>query len=312
MRSLYLLGLLSSLPAAPAAAFPLTAPCLTGEWKTLPRWQNGYLSCFRLETWTNDPSPNLLLLDSSGKTALRSRLWIRDAVKVEIHDVYTSRSGNGIAGGYAYSPAGQIAGFLAFFSPRGTVDRIVQTGRLAVSRIGVDTGGRIWALGHVPPADGTAELEHKIVQIYTPGGTLWKEALPRSSFRTELSAHLALGALEGFPQWVPLPDGMGLLITASQEWLEFDGNGDLRKRVRAPFPGGCSLRGALVVSDGMVHANFSCLGLARLNRETGAWLAATPSEKSYLVLGSESSDVLVVRSSQARHVERIPGFYSRP
>jgi len=93
----------------------------------MPKWGQGYLVSWKLDTAASDTVENLSLFDREGKLAGKTRIWFEGASMVRILDAAARKDGNVAVVGWAVTAAGEIAGFLADVSvARGTA-RVIQT-----------------------------------------------------------------------------------------------------------------------------------------------------------------------------------------
>jgi hypothetical protein len=271
---------LQSLPAARHSfveAFSNTQP--------LPKWSGDFLISWRIKTESSDSDNNLIIHGRDGKVLRRFRLWLPDAMMVQIFDVAGSRRNSVSVVGIALSQSGSVAPFLATISMDSSSVKVNRLSPFEGRYVTWGSDDTIWVLGY-QLAEGRKLLSapsHAILQHYDRNGTLLGKHLEWPAIECGRHPLLSSGV-----QIVSSPDRIGVLLPACSTWIELSPLGDLIGRWEAHLPASYNDKSAhfftpVMTSSNRVYCQFSIpyhqdadgtqrhTGLFTLNRTKKTW-----------------------------------------
>ncbi len=111
----------------------------------LPRWANGYLVSWTVETFAPD-SPNVRLYDKTGTMVRSATVWFPGSTRVALTSATTGPHGQIVASGEADRSDGARPRFIAFVDAAGKMTAI-QTGDFDADEVCAAPDGTIWSLG---------------------------------------------------------------------------------------------------------------------------------------------------------------------
>ncbi len=271
----------------------------------LPKWENGYLVSWKMDTSASEASPNLALYDRDGKLVGKARVWLDGASFLRIIDTAVRRDGSIALVGYAVTSSGTLAGFLAHVSISQGSARIIQTSPFEGQAVDFGPDGTIWVLGMEfgPGRRYTAAPDHSMVQHFGADDTLQGQHLLRSNFTCELAAEGNMG----LPRVAASSDRIGLFAPLCRMWVELTTTGELlgqwRWNIKAPTPSGVDGEGVRWIALSSTNELYGWRGskehtLVRFDRQASDWiLVETPAARgagaSFTSLYSVDGDMLV-------------------
>src|SRR2546425_5688779 len=122
------------LSAGPAWAQHMAAPIRQVTYEdifkqgySVPKWEQGFLVAWKMDTSSSDAEENLALYDGLGKLVGKTRIWFQDASFLRIEDAAARKDGNIAVVGWTVTSTGSHAAFLADVSVTRSNGRIIQT-----------------------------------------------------------------------------------------------------------------------------------------------------------------------------------------
>jgi hypothetical protein len=229
-RMLWVL-LLLVLPLAPNAAAQVTAPIRQTAFEdafkpgnSLPRWEQGYLVSWKIDTSSSETEENISLYDRDGATVGKARIWFEGASFLRIEDAAARKDGRVAVVGWAITNSGTLAAFLADVSITQRFAQIIQTSPFEGRSVGFGPDGTIWVLGAVvgPGRGKEPAPDHYMVQHFSTDDVLKTQYLRSSDFGCELSDQI-----NGIPRVVASDDRVGLFAPYCHMWVELSPTGEL-------------------------------------------------------------------------------------
>jgi hypothetical protein len=272
--------------------------------KPLPAWQNGFLVAY-----DHDQQPAVVFaFDGTGKLVTRATLDIPDAVQVRLGGPAASSGGTLAIAGTAWTARGVGARFIAWISPSGRVERIVQTSTFLPLKLCFDGHGSLWALGKDHDPHARTEHDHDVLRRYGPDGVLIQTALPRSTFAvTGVERH---PAERGF--LACSGSTVGVYSIHGQEWVQVSQLiGAEAPRTGPRLPQGSRVTGVALASDGAVYLSAeepdgsyasSHATIYVLKKNGSRWLpvdAATvfgPGRRHGYIVGADDDNHVIIKA----------------
>jgi hypothetical protein len=152
-ESILLLGLSTlstilavSLRAQDAKRVVFDKGAFFGTSTPLPRWDNGYLISWEIETFQAG-TPNVRLYDSSGNQVRTASIWFPDAARVLVYSASATSDGRIVAGGSAEKQDGTAAGFIVRTDLGGKITDVIQTRGFGPLNVCQAPDGTVWSFG---------------------------------------------------------------------------------------------------------------------------------------------------------------------
>lgn len=281
----------------------------------MPKWEQGYLVAWRMESYPSDTNENVAVYDRDGKLVGKTRIWVPDASFLHIEDAAVRKDGNVAAVGWAMTNSGTIAGFLADVAVTRNSGRIIQTAPFEGMAVGFGPDGTIWVLGKVvgPGRGREPAPDHYMVQHFGADDVLKDQRFLLSEFSCEFARQFG----RSLPKVVASDDRIGFFAPTCRTWLELSPAGELLGKwtwsAKSPVVNGVEKTEITTVA--LTSANelygqrdWPKAGLLfRFDRPSSEWVPvdtdATASAVAplYRLEGSDG-DVLVYHSSDKRLV----------
>jgi len=248
----------------------------------LPKWDNGYLISWEVETFQAS-TRNVRLYDSSGNQVRAASIWFPDAARVLVYSATATPDGRIIAGGSAKKQDGTAAGFIVRTDLGGEITDVIHTKGFGPLNVCEAPDGTVWSFG------GTG-FEGRSSQP-KPGDTLrhfdfdkgeMASYLARSSFpKTEIQAGIRCSA-----------DEVIAYSPNAKAYIEMKYGGDAPQVFRADPPPGLRFTGFAVTGPRKIYAHFSKGGNSGLFQlsfndasKTAEWLPVTGTAGAYTTPG---------------------------
>lgn len=320
-KMLMRLSLCCLLSAGPAWAQQMAAPIRQVTYEdvfkqgySVPKWEQGFLVAWKMDTSSSDAEENLALYDGHGKLVGKTRIWFQDASFLRIEDAAARKDGNVAVVGWAVTSSGSHAAFLADVSVTRSSERIIQTSPFEGQAVGFGPDGTIWVLGlEVGPGRRMeAAPDHYMVQHFGTDDILKDQHLLRSDFHCELAIQI-----NGVPRVVASGDRIGLFAPFCRMWLELSPAGEVlgqwKWNPRAPVSNGveklggarmASVRSVTLTSGNELYGRSDWPkphSLLRFDRQSGDWTpvgtsAAETAGAPFIWLEGSDGDTLVYGS----------------
>jgi hypothetical protein len=192
-----------------------------------PRWENGYMVSWKIETLPSGTSDNLTLYSRNGQIVGRTRVWLQGASLLRIVDAAIRPDGSIVAVGWAVAEDGTVAGFLAdvVFSRSSVL--VTRTSPFVGQAVTVGPDGSIWVLGfQTGPGRRVATApDHYVVQHFGTNAIIKGQHLLRSGFSCQV--HPALSGKRELPRIAASADRIGIFSPACRSWTELNLEGEL-------------------------------------------------------------------------------------
>lgn len=259
-----------SLSAAPIPVATRAIPKgLVGVGMPAASFDRGYL--LRINPYDAQGGDGLFFIGPADSVLKTVRLWPDGAAAVSVFDAAAMPDGSLIVASQAISTDEKRAYILYGVDSNGQVRFRVRTNPFAITHLVATDDNHIWALGGEPAAEIT-KSDYAILREYDSEGKLLRSYLPRSSFSSALAPSENHGGPDGGTRMLKLPDGVGLYISVTREWVEVDHGGSVRTKVQVGALGNSGFRLA-ALSSGQVYlqteGHHICL-LDRTNGECGS------------------------------------------
>jgi hypothetical protein len=206
------------------------------------------------------------------------------------------QTGTVILGGAGQPASGEPHGSVLFYNAQGVLLKEVRTGHRLPLAAAIDPSGNVWVFLPNPPSmDETRTGDYKLLECYTSGGVLLRQAL----WRSQLPAEVDLGGegpeLGGRFFFGASRDGMYMFVPQTHQLFETDFDGNLKTNLSIFKPEMTSgrtegslemdykmLDGLAFTRSGDVLGSYAAhfvqggqerfaFGLFRLNRQLGRW-----------------------------------------
>ena len=112
----------------------------------LPKWDNGFLISWEIETFQAG-TPNVRLYDSSGNQVRTASIWFPDAARVLVYSATATPDGRIIAGGSAEKQDGTAAAFIVRTDLGGKITDVIQTKGFGPLNVCQAPDGTVWSFG---------------------------------------------------------------------------------------------------------------------------------------------------------------------
>lgn len=296
IRLLLLIGAVLLAQAAPREAFYARATSFGGQ--VVPLFANGYLlylnSDNRLQVFRPDTE---LVYEYNVPCPPQASSCSATAVAL-------SPKGH-VALGIGYTAANGHSGGIRFLDEAGKEIQFIPTARYAPQQLAFDKNGNLWTIGwerdqFVNVSENRSD--YNLVRKYSPQGKLEGEYVPKSMWTSKLMA----GGMGGLGYWTicAADDRIGAifnesLMGATPEWVEWDLNGNVLRRVLLP-KSYRSLPRAFT-RNGTLYAQFPAAGegnemeLKSLEPQSGEWIPVRsnlPGQMKGFLLGADGDDLV--------------------
>lgn len=282
-------------------------------------WVNGYLPRFQRPV-AGEPA-RVWMHDRKGQLVIRkTQIWFPDAYHIHPHAITASADGRSLlVSAEVWSRAGAATGVLCLVVAPGKVDNIIRTDDFLAEEVGLAGDGSIWTFGGPVVERFRRGGDYATVAWYSPAGLLQRALLPRSSFGIDYRP--TKRGPEGGAAVVASRDRVGLYSSAASQWIEYDSEGNLIRRLqvsppKAPDGTPMKLVRLAMTSHGLTYAWFYASAsaarygaLCQLDPTAGTW-AAVPEEllpAGFRGLFGSDGDQLILRSGPSLY-----GWYPPP
>ncbi len=295
IRLLLLIGAVLLAQAAPREAFYSRATSFGGQ--IVPLFANGYLVYLhqekRLQVFRPDTE---LAYDYDVPCPPQTSHCGLEAVAV-------SREGV-VALGIGFLTKNGYASGIRLIDAKGEEIRFISTGRYGSRQLAFDKHGAIWSIGWQRDEwanDRQSRDDYNIARKYSPQGKLEGEFLPKSLWTAKLGP--SLGG-RGYWTMYAADDRIGAIFNenmmgATPEWVEWDLNGNVLRRVL--LPKSYSSLPRAFTRNGTLYAQFPAAGegnemeLKSLEPQSGEWIPVRSNLPSHLkgfLLGADGDDLV--------------------
>ncbi len=248
----------------------------------LPKWDNGYLISWEIETFQAG-TPNVRLYDSSGNQVRAASIWFPDAARVLVYSATATPDGRIIAGGSTEKQDGTAAAFIVRTDLGGKMTDVIQTKGFGPLNVCEAPDGTVWSFG------GTG-FEGRSSQP-KPGDTLRHfdfdkgeiaSYLARSSFpKPEIQAGIRCSA-----------DEVIAYSPNAKAYIEMKYKGDVPQVFHVDPPPGLRFAGFAVTGPRKIYTHFSRGGNSGLYQlsfndgsKTAQWLPVAGTAGAYTTPG---------------------------
>lgn len=244
-------GGLCTLPAFPAAE-EITATdrrAVLGRNFTnqpIPKWEGKYFLARDLD------NPTAFVFDPAGQKQFETTLTVPGSSRVYLRDLAASRGGVVAAAGSAIAYDGVAAGFIAWLSASGRIDRLVSITPYFAQRICFGHDDTLWALVRQPAEPGARTgPEHELLRQYAMDGRLLRALLPKAAFRIRDHRHPT------DPSFLACSgDRVGIYSVPANEWIEIStATGEVVGRYEAISSTATYVTGVILTASGAAYAS---------------------------------------------------------
>lgn len=282
-------------------------------------WVNGCLPRFQrpvagqaARVWMHDRSGALVIPPTE--------ISFSDAYYIHPHAITASVDGRtAVVSAEVWSPGGAAAAVLCRVVAPGRVDHVVRTDGFLAEELGLVADGSIWGFGGPVLERFAKGGDYATVTWYSPAGVFRQAFLPRNSFPVAYRPTKSVPA--GRAAVVTSAERIGLFSSVASQWIEYDTQGNLIRRLRVDPPKAPDNTPMKLVRLAMTSTNrvygwfYASVAAARfgalcqLDRRNGSWVAV-PAEllpAGFTGLFGSDGEQIVLRSGPSLY-----GWYTPP
>lgn len=254
----------------------------TGGIRRLLRVEDGGWATAFFGGESYDPgAANVWLWDRDGNLRWGAAVYPQGALRVMLFDAAAGRSGDVAVIGSAVDAEGRMAHFLRVVGADGAPGDFQRTNPYSPRFVTFGPDDSIWTFGTDIEAENE-KAEHDLLAKYDDKGSLEKTFFPRSAF--SMPHRPTVHAPRGATCLRSAADRIGLYVSRSEEWLEFDDAGQLLGRWPAGAEKGGSFYEPAFTASAHLHSrqfDSDTVSLYRFDRVSARWrsLPETVSER---------------------------------
>lgn len=260
----------------------------TGGVRRLLRVEDGGWATAYFGGESLDPdAANVWLWDRNGNLRWAAAVFPPGYLRTLLWDAAARRNGDVAVVGSGFD-AGGLAHFMCVIGSDGVMGDFLRTNPYSPRFVTFGPDNSIWTFGTDIDAENE-KADHDLLAKYDDKGNPAKTFLPRSAFSTSL--HPAANAGGGSTCLRSAAERIGLHVSRSHEWLEFDADGALLGRWPAEAESGKKFWEPAFAASGQLYSrqfDSAAVGLYRFDRASARWnsLPETMSERSRPAVGS--------------------------